>query len=336
MPKELGDPVPPTILGRLTASRKALAMVDAALALGFFDQVQGEVFSIRSVSEEFGMSLRAAEALVGVLGALGLSRPISESSWQLGPEANAYLLSDSPFFMESLVQNEDPMEGAVCSALQHEQPGAVASGLSDMVNVGSSVAEEYIALMHRTSLPHACKLGRQDVFRMLRNLLDVGGGSGALSIGIASMNPKIRCTILDLEPVCTIADGYIAEYGLQDRITTLSGNMLERVPSGYDGILLGNILHDWEWEVCAKLLQRCFQALDPGGFVCIHESLLDPPKHSPFEVVALSVTMLVHERGKQRTFQELRRLLAECGFEGIYTRPSSEHYSVVIGRKPAA
>ena len=41
-----------------------------------------------------------------------------------------------------------------------------------------------------------------------------------------------------------------------------------------DGLLFGNIFHDWDFESCCLLARKSFQALKPGGSICLHEMLL--------------------------------------------------------------
>jgi hypothetical protein len=47
-----------------------------------------------------------------------------------------------------------------------------------------------------------------------RAVLDVGGGSGVMSMALARKNPHIRATVLDIEPVCRVARKIIRKEGL--------------------------------------------------------------------------------------------------------------------------
>jgi hypothetical protein len=329
-------PVPSTAdstIQRLLAMRRALATVATAQEIGLFDRFGEAPFTIQDMCRALSMAPRAAEAMAAVLAALGLACPKEDGEYLLSEEAKAYLMTMSPFHRGRLLPEEDPSfqehYAAFTADGQPVKPIAVS-----MADLDSSDIHGFIGLMHRMTLPAAGALGKQHVFRVIRNLLDVGGGSGALSIGAASGNPKLQITVLDLEPVCAIAERNIREYGLSDRIRTQAGTMFDPLPSGHDGILFGNIFHDWDQNTCERLARSAFRALEPGGHICLHEMLLNPLKDGPLPVAAFSVGMLIHELGKQFTLAELQALLCDVGFVDVQANHSFGHYSLVTARKP--
>ena len=196
--------------------------------------------------------------------------------------------------------------------------------------------EGFINHMHLITLPTAATLGRQPVFASMARLLDAGGGSGSLSIGVASQNPQIECVVLDVAPVCAIARRNIAEYGLSDRVVTQVGDMFAPLPGGFDGVLFGNVFHDWDARSCAQMAARAFDALEPGGHICLHELVMNPDRDGPLAIASMAVAMLVHERGQQYTEGELAVILEGAGFEEVRVTPSFGHYSLVTARKPGA
>ena len=63
--------------------------------------------------------------------------------------------------------------------------------------------------MHSLGFPAAMGMARLGVFAEVRRLLDIGGGSGCFSIALAGRHPALHCTVLDLPPVCTLANQQI-------------------------------------------------------------------------------------------------------------------------------
>lgn len=95
----------------------------------------------------------------------------------------------------------------------------------------------------------------------VRRLLDVGGGSGAYAIAFAQANPEPRAEVLDLAPVCRIADRHIREAGLEARVQTKTGDLTkDEFGAGYDLILLSAICHMLSEEENLDLLKRCRRA----------------------------------------------------------------------------
>jgi hypothetical protein len=63
--------------------------------------------------------------------------------------------------------------------------------------------------------------------------------------------------------------------------------------------------------------------------------LLDATKDGPLGVACFSVSMLMHEKGKQYTLGEPSGVLEGAGFEGVQAQPSFGWYSLVSATRPA-
>jgi acetylserotonin N-methyltransferase len=189
--------------------------------------------------------------------------------------------------------------------------------------------------MHCHSLPAAITAARGNAFAGVSRLLDVGGGSGCFAIALAQRNPKLRCTVMDLPPVCEIARRYIADGGVSDRVEVLGLDMFrEQWPTGYDGILLSNVIHDWDDETNTRLARSAFDALPSGGRLFLHELLLDERRDGPLAATAFSLVMATTTRGRQYTADELSGLLTSVGFVDVLAGASHVHHSIVSAAKP--
>src|SRR5947207_1941111 len=74
-----------------------------------------------------------------------------------------------------------------------------------------------------------------------RQLLDLGGGTGAMSIALCRSFPALRAIVLDLPPVAAVARESVRESGLTDRIEVREGDLVaEPLPGGCDIVLLAN------------------------------------------------------------------------------------------------
>jgi acetylserotonin N-methyltransferase len=168
----------------------------------------------------------------------------------------------------------------------------------------------------------------------VKSLLDVGGGSGCFCITLAKQNPELRCTVMDLQPMCEVALDYIKAGGVADRVGVKPVNMFqEEWPHGHDAMLFSNIFHDWGPETNAKLAADAFAALPRGGRILLHEMLLDDSGNGPLTTAAFSALMLANTRGRQFTYQQVKSMLEEAGFTDIDVVPTYSYYSVVSGTK---
>src|SRR5262249_51966069 len=104
-------------------------------------------------------------------------------------------------------------------------------------NVSLEQAQEIAARMHSHSLPAAVGAARNYDFKSLRRVLDVGGGSGCFMIAMAQAHAHLRCTIMELQTMCHVAQTYIREGDVADRVDTVAVDMFrQQWPRGYDAI----------------------------------------------------------------------------------------------------
>ncbi len=122
-------------------------------------------------------------------------------------------------------------------------------------------------------------------------MLDVAGGSAAHSIGAAIKLPNLQVIFLDFLPVCEVAQEYIDQYGLQERIKTGEINIWNDHWPSADLHFFSNIYHDWAPEKCHFLTAKSFNRLESGGRIVIHEMLYDDQKTDPFASAAFSMMM---------------------------------------------
>ncbi len=319
-------PVDERAFSDLRTSTMASAALAMARDIDLFDTLVDAPRGISDVAAIHDVPLRSAEALLATMAALGCLEPSPDGRYAVTELTRTYLLADSPFETHRLLIDDEPLVERLTTAYKSKdgppEPHAVIMG-----DLSDEDIRTFVGRMHTISLPAAGGLGKLVMFSQVDAVLDVGGGSGSLCRGVASQHPHIRCTIMDLEPVCRIAEENVAAYGLADRVTTHAADMFrDEWPTGHDAILFGNIFHDWDYASC--------ETLDSGGRILLHEMLLNEAKDGPLAVACMSLAMLMHEKGKQFTPSELEGLLADAGFVDFDVTPSFGYYSVASARKP--
>jgi O-methyltransferase domain len=62
----------------------------------------------------------------------------------------------------------------------------------------------------------------------------------------SAVTGSLREIIMDMTPVCRVAEEYIQAAGLARRFTTAAGDLVGKsYPKDADVIMLGHVLHDW-------------------------------------------------------------------------------------------
>jgi hypothetical protein len=154
-------------------------------------------------------------------------------------------------------------------------------------------------------------------FSGIETLVDVGGGNGALLIGILGAHPHLRGVVFDRPEPAERARKKVHEAGLGSRCEVVAGDFFAAVPGGADAYLLKHVIHDWPDEQATAILRNCRAAMTPGARLLIAEGVYPPRIDRSLEsrgAAANDVNMLVVAGGRQRSEAEFRSLYESAGF----------------------
>ncbi len=307
--------------------------------MGLFPLLEKTPMTADEAAKALKLSPRAAESLVGVLSGLGFLAQHG-GRFQITEVSRNFLLPSSPYYwggMLRFVRDIPVTRQALQEVLVKDRPK---DGSMDEMwgahEMKPEMARAFTSAMHSRSLHLGVAAAKRvPEFAQVRRLLDVAGGSGCFSIALARQHPQMRCTVMELAQVAKLAQAYIADHGVSDRVDTLVANMFaDPWPSGYDAAFFSNIYHDWDRARCLRLTKRTFDALPSGGRIFIHEVLLADTKDAPLVGITDSMHMMFFTEGKQRSAGEFESILAESGFRDMALTPTYGYYSVVQARKP--
>jgi len=166
-------------------------------------------------------------------------------------------------------------------------------------------------------------------FSKFDRLLDAGGGSGGVSIAICNKYPHIKATVADLPKVAQLAERFIAEAGMSDRInvsaTDLCLNSLERK---YDVAILRALVQTLSKEQAQMSLKHISRSMVSRGRIFIFGSILENSCLAPPSSLAFGLAFLnVYDEGKAYTEKEYQNMLTNAGFTDI----AVEHDALVDG-----
>jgi precorrin-6B methylase 2 len=151
-----------------------------------------------------------------------------------------------------------------------------------------------------------------------RNLVDVGGGFGHVSIELLGRHPDLHACVVDLPEVVELAEQRASRdcaAEIRSRLNFAAGDMFEDLPAG-DVYLLSGILHDWDDASCVRILGRCADRLNESGrLVCIDAVLPPLGDATETQLKLMDLHMMVSLPGKERTESEWRGLLRSAGLE---------------------
>ncbi len=281
-----------------------------ALELDVFTAV-GDGSTAKQIAGKIQGGVRATEALLNALASLKL----------LNKSGDVY--TNTPLAARFFV--EGAPDSARTAQLHTVNMWKRWSSLTEAVLAGSAVApradnawvKSFIAAMDHNARGRARAVAQAVEVNGAKQMLDLGGGSGAYSIAFVKAAPGLHSEIVDLPEVLPLAHEYVHQAGLDDRISTRAGDMLT-VPleaGKYDLVLLSAICHMFSPEENKQLLERAYAALAPKGRLVISDFILEADKTAPRFAALFALNMLVGTRaGSSYSEPEYDAWLKQAGF----------------------
>jgi hypothetical protein len=171
-------------------------------------------------------------------------------------------------------------------------------------------------------------------FKSVTTLVDVGGGNGALIVGILKANPALRGIVFDQPAAAERAKAQISQNGLEGRCQAVGGDFFKEVTPGGDAYILKHVIHDWDDDRARAILRNCHKAMTPQGKLLIVEGVYPSRidwSHESRGAAANDCNMLVATGGRQRSEDEFRSLYQAAGFRLTTIVPTAARVSVIEG-----
>jgi SAM-dependent methyltransferase len=168
-------------------------------------------------------------------------------------------------------------------------------------------------------------------FSRASEIVDVGGGSGALIEAILTRYPEANGALLETPSVATEARRRLRAAGLGRRCRVIGGDFIRSVPHGGGLYILAFVLHNWDDRRATRILANCQRAMAPGGRLLVVESVI-PPGTGPSPAKIHDLEMLVFmPGGRERTRSEYRALFAAAHLRLRRVTPTQSSVSLLEG-----
>ena len=324
-------------LRRLVLGYRVSQAIYVAAELGIADLLAGGPRTADDLASAAGAHRRSLSRVLRLLASEGVFAETEDGRFALTPTAEA-LRRDAPGPLRSMVLllGRDTLWrswGDLLHSVRTGQPGFDHVHGVDFFEYFRRHPDErtlFDELMAKqTALATRAVAAAYD-FSAVGTVVDIGGGRGALLIGLLEAHPHLRGIVFDQPAVAADARKAIAAAGLADRCEAVGGDFFEAVPDGGDAYLLKFILHDWDDERSVSILRTCRRAMRPTGRLLVVE-LLVPRGNAPSFARSQDVNMLVNLGGQERTEAEYRALFTAAGFELTRTTAAQGGLHIIEG-----
>lgn len=279
----------------ISLSYQKTAAMSAAIKLDIFTIIGGSRKSAQQIAEAAGCSVRGVRILCDFLCVIGLLEKDTDL-YNLGDDAKRFLDRSSPACIADIIDFFAAPE-TVDQVMRDSVSYIKAGGASGLTNVSSDnpVWVKFALAMVPFSSVEAKRTAAYMAKRAMkpRHVLDVAAGHGLFGIEAAKLSGDAFVTAIDWANVLEVAKKNASAAGLAERYRTVSGNAFDvDWGTGYDLILLPNILHHFDPQGCIRLLAKSKQSLCEGGSVFIIEMVPNADRISPPEQAAFAFLML--------------------------------------------
>ncbi|MES0447214.1 MAG: methyltransferase [Desulfobacterales bacterium] len=252
------------------------AALGTALELGLFWLLESRPLDAKSVALELGIPPLRCYYWLQLLCRTGL---IEESSHGYKSSSTARTAILEAYSQDSWALLAEEARGrlpGLCDLPIHiRESGSAwnALGLSRPTYVDRLLEEperarRFTRMLYELHQPLADELAGLLDMSGVKRLMDLGGGSGVISIEFVRRNPKLTAVVVDIPNVCVAGIEIAAENALEDRIIYHPANFLhDDLPLGFDMVL------ECDVDVYSETLFRKVKtALNPGGrFVIVDQ-----------------------------------------------------------------
>ena len=254
-----------------------LRALAAALRLGVFEALASGGKHVGEVAKTIKADEDGTSALLVALDGLGYVTHV-RGRYRNSPLTAKWLVRDSP---SSLASPARFFEAAAFELWE---------GLEESIRTGQPREPLYRTLERSPNLSRDFQAWLESIAELVgdeivskvtlsdhaRRLLDLGGGHARYSIRFCRRYPQLNATVIDLAAPLQTAKTNIAEAGLEDRITLEEGDyMRDRLGSGYDVVLVFNILHAQKPDANRELIDKIASAINPGGLIVVWDQMSD-------------------------------------------------------------
>ena len=258
----------------------------AAVEFDLFTSIARGVDLLPALVNATGIAENRLVALLTALKSLGL---ITERDGRFinAPATARYLVAGAPGDFRDYVKLVNGVFGYdsfrhLGTALRAERIFPDKGFYEGLIYDAGIGGESFSSAQHSGSLGPARLMTRRVDLTGRKQLLDVGGGSGAYTLAFCAANPQLSATILDFPPTIDTARRFAQEAGFAARIAHRAGNAITTDwPTGHDVILMSYLWSAVGQGDVAVLARRAVDALPPGGLVLVHDFMVDDAREGP-------------------------------------------------------
>ena len=292
--------------------------IHVAAELGIADLLRDKPMSVEKLAQRTKTHAPTLYRLLRALSAVGIFAEIDDQVFDLSPLAQC-LCSEAmrPLVMMFLSDWHDKAWSNLAYSVRTGKPAfdnAFGKGAFEWMEENPEARSILDRGQGLKAIGFAEAVIEAYDFSDISSICDVGGGQGTFLIQLLANYPHIMGIVADLQGAVVSAEKAIVKADLHDRCKAIPYDFLKDAPPVCDAYFLVNILHDWDDEICIRILKNITNSMNADSRLWIIEYILVPgPGFSVAKL--LDIEVLVMSGGRERSINEYKTLLRTAGLE---------------------
>ena len=330
----LKPPAMETIQQLLFAPYSSFALM-AACQLDVFTPLKDGALTAQELAEKLNIGVSKLRPLLYALVAAKLLT-VNDERFANTEESGYYLVQGQPAYTGKRLNVAAKAWAAMLNTAESIRTGVgQAHQEFDFAMMPAENVEVLLRGFHAPAITTGKMLAGKFDFSSHQNLLDVGGGSGGVTIALLDKFPHLHATIVEQANVAPITQRIVAESGVAERIRVVAANAAnDSLEGAFDCAILSSVIQLLSVEEAQRLLKNIAGVLNPGGALYIIGWVLDDSRIAPREAARANLLLITAcVNGQAYTESEHRAWLTEAGFEDYTREILPSELSLVSARK---
>ena len=189
-----------------------------------------------------------------------------------------------------------------------------------------SEAERFTRMLYEIHIPLAEQISNILDMRGVKQLMDLGGGSGVISFALLHKKPDLTSVVVDVKNVCLAGQKIASENALEKRITYIAADFLkEDLPTGFDMVMFCDV-----GPFTVPLFRKIHDSLHQDGrLVIVEQFAQEKNTAAPSRLLWSFLSSLEYpaERNNFTTPDLVQTRLQQAGFRDFVTTsvPYKDH-----------
>ena len=304
----------------------------SALELNIFSVIGKKTMTAKQIARIAKIQYEGAEIILNALAGMGVLFKV-KNEYKNSTATYKHFCSLSPEYKKGTIMLKKENRS------EYEQLSKIIKFGKDYTQYESEETPVFRKMftyaMHERSELYVDKVAKIICRNDVGKLCDLGSGPGSYSVAILKKDKKAFATLIDRPAAINVARKIHKNHSTHKRIKFVCGDFfVNNFESGFNTVLLSNIIHIYNSKENGKLFKKIFKALSLGGRIILYDYFLHDNKIKPYDAALFAVTMLLYTKtGKSYTSAETISLLKDTGFTRLKKINVGNGSSIIEGIK---